>query len=42
MASISKKEITELVEKLHDIEQSLNIPSKEEALELLTSNKGKY
>lgn len=36
MASISKKEITELVEKLHDIEQSLNIPSKEEALELLT------
>jgi len=36
MASISKKDITELIDKLDDIEQSLNVPAKEDALELLT------
>lgn len=36
MSTISKKDITELIEKLHDIELSLDIPSKESALAILT------
>ncbi len=36
MSTISKKDITELIRKLHNIELSLDIPSKENALAILT------
>ncbi|MDY0097547.1 MAG: peptide chain release factor 2 [Candidatus Dojkabacteria bacterium] len=41
MGTISKKDITELIDKLQDIEQSLDIPSKKEALEILTKESTK-
>ena len=41
MTTISKKNITELLEKLYDIGHSLDIPSKEEALRFLTGESTK-
>ena len=41
MGTISKKDITELIDKLQDIEKSLDIPSKKEALEILTEESTK-